>query len=121
MTAASRYLTGLGAVGAGGAIAGLVAGPAREAVWIAAAVALTLQGPLGWWLIRSVGRPGFFLVWGAGLLGRFGVLAAAGFLLLAGLSGHQQAALMTLAGTLVALLGVEVVVLLGDRTKREDV
>jgi hypothetical protein len=120
MTVAGRYLTGLAAVGAGGVVAGFLAGPSRIAVWIAAAVALTLQGPLGWWLIRSIGRPGFLRVWGLGLLGRFGLLGVAGAVLLVSMKAHTEAVLITLAGALVALLGVEVVVLLGDSPKRED-
>lgn len=121
MTAASRYLIGLGAVGTGGLVAGLLAGPARAAVWAGAAIGLGLQGPLGWWLVRAVGRPRFFQVWGLGLLSRFGVLAAVGMVLLASDLPHAQAVLIALAGAFVALLGVEIAVLLGQRWTHEDV
>lgn len=56
-----------------------------------------------------------------GLLGRFGLLAAVGFVLLGTPTTHSEAVLMTIAGTLIALLGVEIAVLLGASSKREDV
>lgn len=120
MSTESRYAIGLVAVGAGALVAGLAAGPSRTAVWAAAAVALALQGPLGWWLVRSVGEPRFFQVWGAGLLARLGLVGAAGAVLLVSRDPGAQAALIVLAGALVALLGVEIVVLLRDHSTHED-
>lgn len=120
MTAATRYLLGLGAVGAAGLLAGVIAGPARDAVWVAVAIALALQGPLGWWLVRAVGRPWFFQVWGVGLLGRFALLVAVGVVLLVGRHPDRDVMLIALAGALVALLAVEIAVLLGRHSTEED-
>jgi len=120
MTTESRYAIGLGIVGAGALIAGLVAGPSRNAVWAAAALALVLQGPLGWWLVRHVGGQRFFHAWGAGLLARLALVGAGGTVLLVSRDPRAQAALITLAGALVALLGVEIAVLLRDLSMRED-
>ena len=38
---------------------------------------LVLQAPLGWWTLKAIGTEQFFLVWGLGMLARFGVLAVA--------------------------------------------
>jgi len=121
MSVTRRYAIGLGVVGAGGLVAGLCAGPDRAAVWTAVAIALGLQGPLGWWLVRTIGGPMFFPAWGAGLLGRLGLVALTALVLLASQSPQTTAVLVALAGALVALLGVEIVVLLGERLPREDV
>jgi len=122
MTAtASRYVIGIGAVGAAALVVGLVAPPSRTPVWAATALALALQGPLGWWLIRAVGRPRFFRVWGAGLLARLALVGATGLVVLLSADPQAQVALIALAGVLVALLGVEMAALLGEHSSHEGV
>ncbi len=84
----------------------------HPAVWIALLASVLVQGPLGWWVIRSVGTQRFLLVWGLGVLGRLMLIG-----LLAAVVGpaYGLAAtplLVTLAGLLTALLLVEGVVAL---------
>lgn len=107
MSRGARYLTGMAAAaGVGAAIAAVV--PQRgPAVWLALAIALLVQGPLGWWVVRSVGTERLMPVWGIGLLLRFAVLGLAGFVLVPELGWPAEPTLLMLAGMLFALLLVE--------------
>ena len=110
MKAGAKYLAGVLIVGVGAAIASaaLPAAP-RPAVWLATVLALVVQGPLGWWVVRSLGEARLLRAWGAGMLARFGLLAAAAWVIapLAGVPTSPM--LLALATLLLALLFVEVV------------
>ena len=114
MSPTRRYAVGLACVAALALAAGLLAEPAlRPVIWGVAAAGIALQAPLGWWVVRSIGRPGFVTAWGAGLLARFAALAVAAVAVLPALGVPAAPGLLTLCAVLVALLAVEVVTLLG--------
>jgi hypothetical protein len=74
-------------------------------------LALPVQLPLGWWLVRAVGSDGLLLAWAVGMMGRIGVLVVAAWIV-APLAGVPLGPLLiTLAAVLLALLGVEAAVL----------
>lgn len=78
-----------------------------DAKLTAVLVALAVQGPLGWWLIRSVGTPDFLRVWVIGILARFlllGVMALAVFRMF---EWPLSPGLLVHGGMLMALLFVE--------------
>ncbi len=109
MTPGRIYLTGL--AGAGLAAAGcalLVGVPAGRGVWLALGVALLVQGPMGWWLVQSIGTPQVVAVWTLGMLARLGSLALVGLLLLPALGWPLAPGLLAMAVLLVALLAVEI-------------
>lgn len=109
--ATGTYLAGLVLVAVAGVLAGVAFdGADRRAIWLATAVAVVVQGPLGWWLVRSLGRPGFIGAWVAGMVARLGVLVLLAFAVLPLLGWPLQTGLVAAAALLVALLGVEIVV-----------
>lgn len=110
MKAGAKYLAGVLIVGVGAAVASAAfPRPARPAVWLATVLALVVQGPLGWWVVRSLGEARLLRAWGAGMLARFGLVAAAAWVVgpLAGVPASPM--LLALAALLLALLFVEVV------------
>lgn len=110
----SRYAAGLGFVAVAGAALGLILPPAVQAGWWPALVlALVVQAPLGWWVIRSHGRPSFLAAWGAGLVARFALVGLAAFLLVPQLGWPPAATLLSLVGLLMALVIVEMTIVLG--------
>ncbi len=108
MSADRRYAAwaGLAALGMVGAAA-LVPGHLRREVVFGVALAALLQGPLGWWTLRSVGTDRFAAVWGMGMVVRLGVVALVALGVLPLLGWAQAPALLALVGGLVALLAVE--------------
>lgn len=111
MSLAGRYIAGVAAVGAAGLLA-VAASPAgaRSAVAWGLGAGLLLQTPLGWWTLRSLGTERFLAIWGLGTLVRFAVVAVAAFALMRVGPGVATPMLVTMVGTLVALLLVEGVV-----------
>lgn len=121
MTRRGRYLAGVTAVGAAGLAATAIApDPARAGVGWGLAVGLVLQAPLGWWTLRAVGTERFLTVWGLGMLVRFGVVAVAGFALMAAPERLAAPMLATMVGTLVALLLVEGVVAMREPAREDE-
>jgi heme A synthase len=114
MTPALRwYLGGLAMVTLIGVLAGLRAGPGSSAaVWLACVLSFMVQGPLGWWLVRSIGRPEFMVAWVVGMLARITLLVLMAFVLLPLLGWPLEPGLLAAAGLLVAMLVVESVVAL---------
>jgi len=110
----SRYVTGL-AVVAGAALVArrLVAPDWRAPLAIATLLAFVVQGPLGWWLVRSIGTPRFFAVWGLGLAARLVLLGVMALVVAPALGWAASPALVPLALLLVAFIGVEVGALVG--------
>ena len=113
------YLAGLALVGGIGAL--LVLGRPvgeRPGMWLGLGVGLLAQGPLGWWLIRSVGTRQFLGVWALGMLARFVVLGVMAFAVLPRPGRSIGPGLLTLAAVIVILLFFEGVVLwLKQRSK----
>jgi hypothetical protein len=93
---------------------------ARESMVMAAAIAWPLQVGLFALLARWQGEPSRFLVvWGAGILGRLGVVAAMGLALNRLGAAQPGVLLMSLVGFLFALLLLEPVFLdRGNQTAR---
>lgn len=92
---------------------------ARAGWWPALVLALAVQAPLGWWVIRSLGGPSFLVAWGAGLLARFGLVGLVAFVLVPQLGWPAAATLLSLVGLLVALLAVESVVVMLEQSHAE--
>jgi heme A synthase len=120
VTLGRRYLAGVAAVGAVGALLVLAVPETtrREVLW-GAVVGLALQAPLGWWALRSLGSDHFMLSWGLGMLVRFTVVALAGLTVVPALGYDAGPMLGTMVGVLVALLLVEGVTAARE-TSRED-
>ena len=108
MSRAARYGAGLAVIALGGATAA-AAGPDGSATGILAglAVGLGVQGPLGWWVVRSVGSDRFLGAWMAGFLARIALLAVMGLVVVPALGWEPAPVLVTLAAVLGALLLVE--------------
>ncbi len=103
--AAALLMLGLGAA---------LAGPDRRpAVLVGVLVALAVQVPLGWLVIRALGGPLFLAAWGMGLLLRLVVLGAMAFGVGPALGLPPAPLLLSLAGALFVLLLVEGTVTLG--------
>lgn len=112
MTRAHRpgmwYGAGLLGVGLVSAAAGALAEPrVGQGIWLAAAVSLAVQGPLGWWLIRSIGAPGFFGAWVVGMLARIGSIGVMALVVLPLLGWPLEPALVAMAALLLVLLLLE--------------
>ena len=110
MTAGFRYLAGMALVGLGFAMLALaVSSDLRDEVGWAVVIALAVQAPLGWWTLRSIGRPGFQLVWSLGMLVRFAAVGLTGLVLVPAFGWEMGPALGTLVAAMMALVLVEVV------------
>jgi heme A synthase len=90
----------------------LVPEPEHPAVWVAVLASIVVQGPLGWWVVRSVGTQRFLMVWGLGLLARLILIGLMAVLVGPAFGLSATPLLVTLAGLLAALLLVEGVVAL---------
>jgi hypothetical protein len=121
VTLRARYVTGVGVVGAAGVLAVAVSpAPARTGALWGLAVGLLLQTPLGWWTLRTVGSERFLMVWGLGMLVRFGVVAVAAVALMSAPERLATPMLVTMVGTLVALLLVEGVVAMREHSREDE-
>ena len=111
MTPGGRYLVGVSAVAAAALLLSFVLPPeARTGVWLATALALLVQGPLGWWLVRAIGTERLQLVWAVGIAARFALVAACGFLVAPRLGLALAPLLFALVGVLMCCVVVEAVV-----------
>lgn len=68
---------------------------------------LLVQGPLGWWMIKSVGTPRFLGVWVIGIIARFALLGMAGLILFPLMQWPLSPGLIVLAVVLFAMLLLE--------------
>ncbi len=119
MTAGGRYAAGVAAAaGLGAAVIALVPGAGREA-WLALALALAVQVPLGVWLVGSVGRPPFLAVWVIGMLGRLALIGVAGLVLVPALGLRAAGLLVPLALLLMVFVLLEGVVLMVQHSRVE--
>lgn len=111
MTAGARYVAGVAGVGLAAAAAAAALPEYRTAVWVALGMALLVQGPLGWWLVRSLGSEGLLWVWGMGMITRVALLAAGAWIVAPRVGLAVGPLLMALASILLGLLGIEVIVM----------
>jgi hypothetical protein len=111
MTADARYAAGLAGVALAAASAAAALPQHRTAIWVALGIAMLVQGPLGWWLVRSLGSEGLLWVWGLGMITRVALLAAAAWIVAPRLGLAPGPLLMALASVVLALLGIEVIVM----------
>ena len=111
MTPGRRYLIGVSVVAAAALLLSFVLPPdARTGVWLATALALLVQGPLGWWLVRAIGTERLPLVWAIGIAARFALVAACGLLVAPRLGLALAPLLFALVGVLMCCVVVEAVV-----------
>ena len=117
MTALRRYSSGLllvlMAIGLG-----ILLVPDRyrdDAGW-GAAIALLVQAPLGWWVLRSIGARRFQLVWTLGMGIRLAVVALTGVLLVPALHWDATTTLGSMVLTMLMLLAAEVVTAMREHT-----
>lgn len=82
-------------------------GDVRTAMLAMALAAMVIQGPLGWWMIRSVGTPQFLVAWVAGMLVRLGILGVAALVVLPLFHWPRTPGLLVLAGVLFTMLLLE--------------
>ena len=107
MNAARVYLVGLVLVAVGGFGVVILLSGNLESKLTAVAVGVLVQGPLGWWLVKSVGTPKFLQVWPLGILARFAVLGVMAMLVFPAFDWPLSPGLLLLGGVLVALLFLE--------------
>ncbi len=114
MTAGRRYLLGMAAVAAAAAALSLVLpSDARAGLRLALGVALLVQGPLGWWLVRAIGTERFLRVWAVGMAARFAALVACGLVVVPKLGLALAPTLVALVCILMACVLVEAIVARG--------
>jgi hypothetical protein len=108
VSASRWYWIGTGAVAAVAMTVALSTNfPDRRSVVTGISTALALQVPLGWWVVGHIGTPQLLAIWGIGMLTRFTVLALFGFAIVPAFGLASGPALLSLAGTMAALLAVE--------------
>ena len=111
MTTGRRYLLGVTTVAVAALLLSLVVPPdARTGLWLATALALIVQGPLGWWVVRAIGTERLQLIWAIGIAARFALVAACGLLVAPRLGLALAPLLFPLVGVLMCFLVVEAVV-----------
>ncbi|HTC24692.1 MAG TPA: hypothetical protein VK688_10030 [Gemmatimonadales bacterium] len=111
MSAGARYLCGMLALGVGGvAVVRALPSPWRAGWLLALGITLLVQGPLGWWLVSSLGRERFFAVWVLGMLLRLLVVAVTGLLVVPALGWSAAPVMLALVGFLVVSLALEGIV-----------
>ena len=121
MSLGGRYLLGVGLVAAGGAmLVLLVPAAVRPEVAWGTATGITLQAPLGWWALRSLGTERFMLSWGLGMLVRFTVVLIAGLTVPPAIGRSAGPMLGAMVGVLVALLLVEGVTAVRAQSREDE-
>lgn len=120
MTVGRRYMLGVAVVAATAFALGLILpADARSGVWPALGIALAVQGPLGWYLVRVIGTERFLAVWAIGIVARVGVVALSGLALAPRFGLPLEPTLFTLVGVLGALVLVEAFVVQPGRLRTE--
>jgi len=111
MTAGRRYLVGVTAVAAAALLLSFVVpADARTGLWLATALALIVQGPLGWWVVRAIGTERLQLIWAVGIAARFALVATGGVVVAPKLGLALGPLLFPLVGVLMCFLVVEAIV-----------
>jgi len=108
---ARRYLAVTAALVSLGGAAGLVIPEVwRAGWWLALGLTLAIQGPLGWWLMASLGTERFLGVWALGIFTRLALVALVGLVLVPGLGLPPAPTLLSLVGFLMVSLAIEGIV-----------
>ena len=116
MSPGRRYLIGLLLLaGASAALIALLHG-GRER-WVALGLALAVQGPLGWLVVESVGKPKFLAVWVTGMLCRLALLGLAWVAIVPAMHLRPAAVLLPLVLLLTVFVLLEGVVLMGRQIR----
>lgn len=111
MSAGARYLGAMTVVALAAIGAGTIMPPSwRAGWWLALGITLVVQGPLGWWLMISIGTERFLAVWALGILMRLAALALTGLVIIPALGWPAAPALVGLAGLLIVALALEGIV-----------
>jgi hypothetical protein len=84
----------------------------RPALWLALGLAMSVQIPLGTWLLASLGSDRFLPVWVLGMLTRLALIGVAGLVLFPAFHWPAAPGLITLVLLLMASLALEGLVLL---------
>src|SRR6266513_2207063 len=108
MTAGRSYLVGVTTVAVAALLLSLIVPPdARTGLWLATFLALIVQGPLGWWVVRAIGTERLQLVWAIGIGARFALVAAGGLVVAPRLGLALAPLLFALVGVLMCCVVVE--------------
>ena len=111
MTGARRYLAATTLLATLAAAAGpLVPEAWRTGWWLALGVTLVLQGPMGWWLVASLGTERFLGIWAAGIFLRLLLVGVMGLVVVPALNLPAAPVLLSLVGFLMVSLVIEGVV-----------
>jgi hypothetical protein len=81
--------------------------PAARAVRLALGVALVVQGPLGWWLVRTIGTERFLTAWALGIGARLTLVAACALVVAPKLGAALEPMLFALVAVLMAFVVIE--------------
>jgi hypothetical protein len=84
----------------------------RPGLWLALGLAMSVQIPLGTWLLASLGTDRFLPVWVLGMLTRLALIGVAGLVLFPAFHWPAAPGLITLVLLLMASLALEGFVLL---------
>jgi hypothetical protein len=82
----------------------------RPGVRLALGIALVVQGPLGWWLVRAIGSELFLLVWATGIAARLTVVVVCALVIVPPLKLVLEPTLFALVGVLMGFVVVEALV-----------
>ncbi len=110
VTAARRYVLGLSVVTVI-AMTGVLVAPvaARAAMLWALGVALFVQAPLGWMVVRNLGTERFLAAWAVGFVVRLAAVGCAAILIAPRAGLALAPFLFTLVGILMAFVAVEAI------------
>jgi heme A synthase len=111
VSAGARYLAAMAVVSVAAlAIGAVLPGAWRPGWWLALGLTLVVQGPLGWWLVVSIGTERFLAVWVLGILTRLALVALVGLVVIPAFGWPAAPALLALVGLLVVSLALEGIV-----------
>ena len=111
MTGARRYLAATTLLATLAAAVGPFVPEAwRTGWWLALGVTLVLQGPMGWWLVASLGTERFLGIWAAGIFLRLLLVGVMGLVVVPALNLPAAPVLLSLVGFLMVSLVIEGVV-----------
>lgn len=111
MSPGARYLAAMVVVALVGMATGSVLpGAWQPGWWLALGTTLAIQGPLGWWLVISIGTGRFLGVWVLGILVRLALVALFGLVVIPALGWPAAPILLALVGFLVVSLAIEGIV-----------
>jgi hypothetical protein len=87
---------------------------------LALGMALVVQGPLGWWLVRAIRTERFLRVWATGIAARLTVVAVCALVIAPQLGLALEPTLFTLVGVLMSFVVVEALVVKAGAAGRPE-